>query len=324
MNRILVTGSDGLVGTALCSLLESAGDEVVRLDLKPRRERSLPGDVLDLRALSASAAGCAGIIHLAAVSRVVWGEADPERCIRINVLGTANIAEVAASLPSKPWVLLASSREVYGQARALPVTESHVTAPVNVYGRSKLFAERIARSLDQTGRRAAVVRLSSVYGRADDHPDRVVPAFCRAALANDLLRVHGAQSTFDFTHVDDVAEGLLRVAQVLSSGHTLAEPIHLVSGIPKSLHELATLVIRCASAQSAILEEPRRTYAVSHFVGDPARAKALLGWRVATTIEHGVARLLRDLRTTRPGRGVDDTMDLNAGTLASLPDAGSA
>ncbi|MGH8315476.1 MAG: NAD-dependent epimerase/dehydratase family protein, partial [Steroidobacterales bacterium] len=70
MNRILVTGSDGLVGTALCSLLERGGDEVVRLDLKRRHERSLEGDALDLRSLASSAAGCAGIIHLAAVSRV--------------------------------------------------------------------------------------------------------------------------------------------------------------------------------------------------------------------------------------------------------------
>lgn len=315
MNKILVTGSDGLVGTRLCSLLERVGNEVVRLDLRPRHKSSLAVDVLDLRSLSSSAAGCAGIIHLAAVSRVVWGEADPERCLCTNVLGTANVAEVAASLPTKPWVMLASSREVYGQPRSLPVTESHATAPVNVYGRSKLFAEYILRSLNQAGRRAAVVRLSSVYGSADDHQDRVVPAFCRAALANDRLKVNGSECTFDFTHVDDVAEGIFRMAQILSSGHALGDPIHLVSGVPTSLHDLATLVIRCARAHSAILERPPRTYDVSHFVGDPARATALLGWKIATTLEKGVARLLTDLRLRR--------VDSNAAALASLPDADS-
>lgn len=313
MNKILVTGSDGLVGTRLCSLLERAGNEVARLDLRPRHESSVAVDVLDLRSLSSSAAGCAGIIHLAAVSRVVWGEADPERCLRTNVLGTANVAEVAASSPTKPWVMLASSREVYGQARSLPVTESHATAPVNVYGRSKLFAEYILRSLNQAGRRVAVVRLSSVYGSADDHQDRVVPAFCRAALANDRLGVNGSECTFDFTHVDDVADGIFRMAQMLSSGHALAEPIHLVSGVPTSLHDLAALVIRCAGARSAIVERPPRTYDVSHFVGDPARARALLGWKVATSLDKGVARLLTDLRPRR--------VDSNAAALASLPDA---
>jgi UDP-glucose 4-epimerase len=315
MNKTLVTGSDGLVGTRLCSLLERAGNEVVRLDLRPRHESSLAVDVLDLRSLSSSAAGCAGIIHLAAVSRVVWGEADPERCLRTNVLGTANVAEVAASLPTKPWVMLASSREVYGQARGLPVTESHATAPVNVYGRSKLFAEYILRSLHQAGLRAAVVRLSSVYGSADDHQDRVVPAFCRAALANDRLRVNGSECTFDFTHVDDVAEGIFRMAQMLSSGHALPEPIHLVSGVPTSLHDLATLVIRCAISHSAIVEQPPRTYDMSHFVGDPARASALLGWKVVTTLDKGVARLLTDLRPRR--------VDSNASALASVPNADS-
>ena len=315
MNKILVTGSDGLVGTRLCSLLERGGHEVVRLDLKPRHESSLAVDVLDLRSLSSSGAGCAGIIHLAAVSRVVWGQADPERCLRTNVLGTANVAEVAASLPTKPWVVLASSREVYGHACSLPVTESHATAPVNVYGRSKLFAEYILRSLNQAGRRAAVVRLSSVYGSVDDHQDRVVPAFCRAALANQRLGINGPECTFDFTHVDDVAEGIFRMAQILSSGHALAEPIHLVSGVPTSLRDLSTLVIRCAGARSAIVERPPRMYDVSHFVGDPTRAKALLGWKVATSLDEGVARLLTDLRLG----GVDP----NPVALASLPDADS-
>lgn len=315
MNKILVTGSEGLVGTGLCSLLERAGNEVVRLDLRPRHKSCLAVDVLDLRSLSSSAAGCAGIIHLAAVSRVVWGEADPERCLRTNVLGTANIAEVAASLPTKPWVMLASSREVYGQAHTLPVTERHATAPINVYGRSKLFAEYILKSLNQAGRRTAVVRLSSVYGSADDHHDRVVPAFCRAALVNDRLRLNGSECTFDFTHVDDIAQGICRMAQMLSSGHALTEPIHLVSGVPTSLHDLATLVIRCASANSALVEQPPRAYDVSHFVGDPARATALLGWKVATTLDKGVARLLTDLRPRRAS--------LNAAVVESRPDVAS-
>jgi UDP-glucose 4-epimerase len=315
MIKILVTGSDGLVGTRLCSLLERAGNEVVRVDLRPRRKSSLAVDVLDFRSLSSSAAGCAGLIHLAAVSRVVWGETDPERCLRTNVLGTANIAELAASLPTKPWVMFASSREVYGHPRSLPVAESHATAPINVYGRSKLFAEHILRSLQQAGRRAAVVRLSSVYGSADDHHDRVVPAFCRAALANDRLCVNGSNCTFDFTHVDDVAEGIFRMAQMLSSGDALPEPIHLVSGVPTSLHALATLVIRCAISRSAIVEQPPRKYDMSYFVGDPARAEALLGWKVVTTLDKGVARLLIDLRPRH--------VDPNAAALASLPNGDS-
>ena len=297
MTKILVTGSDGLVGTRLCSVLERAGNEVVRVDLRPRHKSSLAVDVLDFRSLSSSAAGCAGLIHLAAVSRVVWGETDPERCLRTNVLGTANITELAASLPTKPWVMFASSREVYGHPRNLPVAESHATAPINVYGRSKLFAEHVLRSLQQAGARAAVVRLSSVYGSADDHHDRVVPAFCRAALANDRLCVNGAQCTFDFTHVDDVAEGIFRMAQMLSSGDRLPEPIHLVSGVPTSLHDLATLVIRCAISHSAIVEQPPRKYDMAYFVGDPTRARALLGWQATTNLSEGVARLLTDLRT---------------------------
>ena len=68
-------------------------------------------------------AGVDGVIHLAAVSRVVWGQKNPELCWETNVTGVQNVLDAAREASSRPWVISASSREVYGEAEHLPVSE---------------------------------------------------------------------------------------------------------------------------------------------------------------------------------------------------------
>ena len=76
--RILITGSEGLVGSALRVALEARGAHVTGLDL--RGSDGEEGDVRNAGRVRDAAAGCHGIVHLAAVSRVVWGEREPETC----------------------------------------------------------------------------------------------------------------------------------------------------------------------------------------------------------------------------------------------------
>lgn len=81
---ILVTGSRGLIGTLLCTSLESAGHNVVRFDTRERIESESYGNVLDLQCISQKMENCHGVIHLAAVSRVIWGEQNPRLCRLVN------------------------------------------------------------------------------------------------------------------------------------------------------------------------------------------------------------------------------------------------
>jgi len=135
-----------------------------------------------------------------------------------------------------------------------------------------------------------------VYGSPHDHCDRVVPGFVRAATQGAPLRVDGAEHMFDFTHIDDVARGLMALVNRLDRDAEPSPPIHFVSGIGTTLGELAELVIALAGASSQITEAPPRDYDVARFRGDPARAAALLGWRTRTTLRQGLSQLISDLR----------------------------
>lgn len=293
--RVVITGSEGLVGRSLRSALAGCGVAVAGLDVLGAGGEK--GDVQDAGRVAAALAGCHGVVHLAAVSRVVWGERDPERCRDTNVGGVRNVIEAAERQPHPPWLIFASSREVYGQPERLPAAEDAPLRPVNVYGRSKVEGERMVREAQRRGLRAATVRLSNVYGATEDHVDRVVPAFARAAVLGSPLRVDGAGHTFDFTHIDDTTRGIVALAGLLANGQAAPPPIQLLTGRPTSLGELAALAVHVAGGErSPVRPAPPRPYDVSHFYGSPARARKLLGWAPRVGLREGLERLIGDFR----------------------------
>jgi nucleoside-diphosphate-sugar epimerase len=292
--KILITGSSGLVGTALVRAMASRGVEITRLDITA--SGTARGDVRDRDRVHEAITGVHGVVHLAAVSRVVWGEREPALCWATNVGGLRNVLELAASASARPWIIFASSREVYGQPDRLPVTEDAPLRPVNVYGRSKLEGEQLVVAAQRDGVRACTIRLSNVFGALEDHADRVVPAFARAAALGRELRVDGADHTFDFTHIDDVTRGIVALAELLSAREDVPPPIHFVSGTPTMLGELAAAAIRIAGTGASVRHAPPRTFDVARFVGNSARARALLGWSPRVGLEEGLTRLIHAFR----------------------------
>jgi nucleoside-diphosphate-sugar epimerase len=235
--RILVTGAAGLIGRALVPALHRAGFGVIPFD----RASDPARDVTDTDHLRDSLRGIDGIIHLAAVSRVAEGERDPELCRRTNVEAIRTLLRLAMEGSQAPWFIQASSREVYGQQEVQPVAEDAPLLPCNVYARTKVEGERLTDAARAGGMATAILRFSNVFGDTLDHADRVVPAFARAAAWGGTVRVDGSDCAFDFTHVSDVADGILRVARRLSNGDRTLPPIHLVSGRQTSLGALADL-----------------------------------------------------------------------------------
>jgi len=295
--RIGITGSRGLIGAALRSVLVGRGVEVVGFDL--RATAAERGDVRDSNAVERLARACDLLVHLAAVSRVVWGEKDPALCRATNVDGTRNVLLAALRCSPAPPVIVASSREVYGQASRFPVAEDAPMRPINVYGHTKAAAEMAVEDARRDGLRVLTLRFSNVYGSVDDHPDRVAVAFARAAACGGSLRVDGAGHTFDFCHLDDCVAGIVRAIDLLCSDAPPPGPIQLVTGRPTTLGELASLAVDAGGGRASIRPGPERDYDVAHFVGSPNRARRVLGWQAHVAVEQGLARLVKAFTQVR-------------------------
>lgn len=291
--KILVTGSSGLVGTALRPVLVVMGFDVVGLDL--RGDGADYGSTRSEDDLARAMHGCIGVIHLAAISRVIWGEQDPELCWETNVTALKSLINIAKSSSAPPWVIFASSREVYGEPQSRPVTENALLSPINIYAETKVEGERLIKKARAAGIAATTVRLSNVYGSVDDHADRVVPAFIVNALLGNPLRIDGEDHIFDFTHLSDTTEGIARIVGKMIDGETIPT-IHFVTGTGTTLKQLAETCLRITGSQSDMIIAPPRRFDVCKFVGSFDRANQVLGWRPRITLEDGLTALSQAYR----------------------------
>jgi UDP-glucose 4-epimerase len=313
MSVILVTGASGAIGTAVCAHLERSGLSVIRLDMQEGHGCDIVADLGDEKAARQKLRHCefSGVIHLAAVSRAADAEKNPSLCFRSNVRAFAWLIDELLHRPRRPWLVFASSREVYGQAATLPATEETPLQPMNVYGHSKVVGETLCSMARHCGLRTLVLRLTNVYGWAHDYPSRVIPAYVRAALRNEELRVEGRDHLFDFLHVQDVARAFELAVRAMQSGAPVPSPLQIVSNTGISLADLAETIIGEIGSGN-ITQYPEQRYAVRQFRGSFAAAQQALGWQPEITLEEGLSLFIHDMR--RPAASAPTLSLLNGNT----------
>lgn len=167
------------------------------------------GDIRDKDAMrNALGPDVIGVLHLAAVSRVLWCLQNEPDCEDVNVAGTKGALESMEKARVGSWFIQASSREVYGVAEAFPVTEDVPHNTANVYGASKARAETAIEQhiLERDGKsgtsspfRAIALRLSNIYGGQADHRKRLIPSITTNALAHRTIQIVGGDQDVSFS-----------------------------------------------------------------------------------------------------------------------------
>lgn len=292
--KILITGSSGFIGSSLKNFVEGKGIKVVPYDLKDNPSN----DIRDFSNLKSKMKGVDGVVHLAAVSRVKLAYENPLECIRTNVGGTINVLQAAREIEPHPWIIFASSREVYGQSDVLPVTEKTPINPINVYGVSKFTGEKLCKNFsNHYGLKSRVLRFSNVYSGKNDQLDRVVPKFIIRAANNEDLIINGTgRELFDFTYIKDTVQGIWGCLEEVRRNNNLYDDFILSSGHPISLKELAEIIIKITGSKSKIQYAPARSYDVSNFYAEPKKAREVLGFKPLTDLKKGIGLVLEEFR----------------------------
>lgn len=279
--RVLVTGGAGFIGSHLVErLISDPSLQVVVLDnLRRGSLENLSfaneqvevrlGDIRRLDDVRTAMAGCEVVFHLAAQANVIGAVQDVEYSVDTNVGGTVNVLRAAEEAGVRRMVFT-SSREVYGDAGEIPVSERTPFSAKNAYGASKIAGEMYCRALAGS-MEIAVLRLTNVYGTRDH--DRVIPIFVESALRNQPLILYGGQQIMDFIPVSTVT-GILQRA---GFGNLVGEPVNVGSGHGTAVAEVAQAALRAVESASVITIAPARKFEVTRFIADITRAKTLFG-----------------------------------------------
>lgn len=230
-----------------------------------------------------------GIVHLAAVSRVVDAENDKMRCRRVNEKLTKQLLDGCRRMDNSPWFVYGSSREVYGEQNRLPVPENCVHKPINVYGECKKQSEIHVQDYSTTCAKGMVLRFSNVYGNEFDILDRVVPRFILNAMREVPLEINGGSQVFDFTHISDTVSGIVAsIANISGKNLGYFEDVHLLTGKGTTLQELTATISEAIDRPVDVVFKEARVYDVNRFIGDPRKSFSVLGFKANTSISDGV------------------------------------
>ncbi|WP_348260938.1 NAD-dependent epimerase/dehydratase family protein [Telmatobacter sp. DSM 110680] len=276
--KILVTGGAGFIGSNLVDRLVrdqyghvSVFDDFSRgrlenLSQTGKAIRIVYGNILDFERLRAEMVGTEVVFHFAALSNVLDCVNNPAAAIRTNVEGTRQVLEAARQTGVRR-VVLASSREVYGEAANLPVLESSPLNPKNIYGASKVAAEKVCAEYAACGLELTILRLSNVYGTRDR--GRVIPLFIERALRAEPITIYGKNKLLDLVWIENLLDVLTRAVQLPCP----TRPMNIGCGKGTRLVELAARVCALTDQTSSIHIAEEREPEVEHFVAEVTAAR---------------------------------------------------
>src|SRR6202048_765098 len=302
--RVLITGGAGYIGSHTAKALARVGIEPVIYDNLSTGHRwavkwgpLVEADLCDYQALKETIEqyDITAAIHFAAHAYVGESVREPRKYFQNNVTNTLNLLDALLDA-GVDRVVFSSSCAVYGIPHSTkPISEDNPKLPVNPYGESKLFIERV---LDWYGRayglRWAALRYFNAagadpdgeLGEVHDPETHLLPLVIDAAMGKlSFVEVFGvdyptADGTCirDYIHVSDLAEAhVLALQQLLSGSESFA--VNLGTGRGASVREIVAAVERVVGVKVEVRQASRRPGDPPVLVADPARAENLLHWR---------------------------------------------
>lgn len=310
---ILVTGAAGFIGSALSKRLLSEGCRVIGIDdfnsyypveLKEARVADIGpnpaftlvrGDISDKALLEKvfSDYEPEAVVNLAAQAGVRYSIENPDAYTRSNLVGFANLLECCRHHKVGHFVF-ASSSSVYGKNKKVPFSEDdRVDFPVSYYAATKKANELMAASyanlykLPLTG-----LRFFTVYGPWG-HPDMAPWLFTDAILAGRPIKVfNNGDMMRDFTFIDDIVEGVVRVIGRVPQGDFPYEIFNIGNHSPVRLMDFIYEIEKACGREAEKIMLPMQAGDVPVTYADTAKLEAAVGFKPATPLSVGIPKFV--------------------------------
>ncbi|HEY4301778.1 MAG TPA: NAD-dependent epimerase/dehydratase family protein, partial [Candidatus Didemnitutus sp.] len=309
--RILITGGLGFIGSNLARVLAGSGAHVTVVDsLIPEyggNLRNLHGapegitvniaDVRDRFSIRYLVRNHDVLFNLAGQTSHLDSMRDPFTDLDINATAQLSLLEACREFNPTLDIVFASTRQIYGRPRYLPVDEKHPITPVDVNGVNKAAGEQFHLLYQNVyGLRTRVLRLTNTYGprmRIKDARQTFLGVWIRQILTGRPIEVWGGTQLRDFNFVDDAVSALLQVAL---EPKTIGEAFNLGSAEHISLRELAALLVEVAgrgSFEIRAFPDELKKIDIGDYYSDCSKIERALNWKAATPLREGLAATIR-------------------------------
>ncbi len=315
--RILITGGAGFIGSNLAHTLVPMGAKVTILDamlplyggnlfnLEGIRDQIdfIEGDIRDADLMAKAVKDQDIIYNLAAQVSYIDSKEQPFLDLDINGRGHLTVLEAVKDHAPKARVLFSSSRMVYGRILTTPVTESHPTDPLSLYGIHKLLAEKYYHYYKDTfGLDTVSVRIPNPYGPRQQMKHSkysIVGWFVRQAMEDKTITIFGDGSQErDYLYIDDIVDAFLQLTVKGAAGevynigtHERVRFVDMVDSV------LATV----GSGKKELVPWPQdyEKNETGNYVADTAKIAEATGWKPSVLLKEGISAMVDYYRQNR-------------------------
>lgn len=303
INRVLITGGAGFLGSHLCDHLLQKGYEILCVDNFHTGTKRNIAHLLNHPAFELLRHDITfplyvevdQIYNLACPASPIHYQYDPVQTTKVNVHGAINMLGLAKRVTAR--ILQASTSEVYGNPSIHPQVESYCgnvnpIGPRACYDEGKRCAETLFFDYHrQLGLEIKVARIFNTYGpRMHPNDGRVVSNFIVQALQGNPITIYGDGSqTRSFCYVDDLVEALIRL---MESPNGFTGPVNLGNPEEFTILELAQSIIKLTSSRSEIIRKGLPTDDPERRKPDISLARSTLAWSPKVQLEEGLLKTI--------------------------------
>lgn len=311
--KVLVTGSDGFIGSHLTEELVKKGYHVkafvyynsfnnwgwldtLSLDIMKSVE-VFQGDIRDSNGVEEAMKSTDAVFHLAALIGIPFSYYSPDTYVDTNIKGTLNILQAARKLDIK-HILVTSTSEVYGTAQYVPIDEKHPFQGQSPYSATKIGADRLAESFYRSFQLpVTIVRPFNTYGPRQS-ARAVIPTIITQLLAGKTkIKLGSLTPTRDFNYVKDTVNGFISIYE---SDKTIGEEINIATQKEISIGKLAEELIKQINPNAQIVCDEERLRPkkseVNRLLGCNEKIIHLTDWKPQYSLEEGLRNTIDFLR----------------------------
>ena len=311
--KVLVTGSEGFIGSHLVETLVARGYYVRAfvlynsfnswgwLEELPKNVMEnvevFTGDVRDPNAVRSALKGMDAVLHLAALIAIPYSYYAPDAYVDTNIKGTLNVLQGSRDLGIER-VLVTTTSEVYGTAQYVPIDESHPYQGQSPYSATKIAADRLAEAFYRSFELpVTIVRPFNTYGPRQSARAVIPTIITQLLTGSETIKLGSLTPTRDFNYVKDTAAGFLAL---LESNKTIGEEINIATQHEISIGDLAKELIRQINPNAKIECDEQRIRPskseVQRLLGSNEKIKTLTDWEPEYTFEQGIAETISWMR----------------------------
>jgi UDP-glucose 4-epimerase len=280
IKRVMVTGSEGFVGTHLISRLRRERVEVIALDLLDGLDITDWTQIKELPKVDL-------LYHLAGMLYVPDSRKFPRDFYEANVLGTLNLLEYCRLHNSR---MIFTSSYLYGNPQYLPIDEKHPLNPTNPYARTKAMAEALCLAYSSDfNLRCIVLRPFNIYG-VGQKQDFLIPLIFRQIKKNHKITLEHSEPKRDMLYIDDFIDAYIKAGEY---DQVQYEVFNIGYGKSYKVRDIVEKIVQHYRHRITVqyLDE-QRPQEIMNTVADIRKAKDILGWEPKIDIDEGLRRVV--------------------------------